>query len=93
VSVPPKFFTSDWFIQITILVTYVAIVVPLAFLGEHGGRTILRPGDGKGLPSASATDLPDEKGYDIFIEPFCIFVTSHQTNPRAEYSLFRPRGG
>jgi hypothetical protein len=47
-----------------------AIAVPLAFLGEHSGRTILRDGDGgKGLSSASAPDAPGDEGYDILSKP------------------------
>jgi hypothetical protein len=47
-----------------------AIAVSLAFLGEHGGRTILRSGDGeKGLSSASAPDSPGDEGFDILSKP------------------------
>jgi len=65
----PKVFTSDWFTPIAILATCAAIAVPLALLGEHGGRTILRAGHGKELSSASAPDSPDDEGYDILSSP------------------------
>ena len=51
------------------MVTCAAIAVPLAFWGEHGGRTILRAGNGKELSSASAPDSPDDEGYDILSNP------------------------
>jgi len=79
----PKFFTSDWFTQITILVTYTAIAVPLAFWVS---TAVLQSCDLEtgGLSSASAPDLPYDNGYDIFIEPFCIFITSDQSYIRSK---------